>query len=152
MNLNPQQLAETFGVSDRTIRQWQNEGLPVELQAHGGNRYRLSDCIEWVVRRRFGNELVFEKTRLTKAQADKTEVEIRLLQLELLNSFDVESTWLTIRDELREEVETIPQRFTPALLQQRNLVDVEQSLEDLLNEALEALTKVEGVFLSKKVL
>ena len=152
MNLDQQQLAQTLNVSDRTIRQWQNEGLPVELQAHGGNRYRLSDCIEWVVRRRFGNELVFEKTRLTKAQADKTEVEIRLLQLELLNSVDVENTWSTIRDELREEVETIPQRITPALLQQRNLVDVEQSLEDLLNEALAALTKVEGVFLSKKVL
>ena len=126
--------------------------MPVELQAHGGNRYRLSDCIEWVVRRRFGNELIFEKTRLARFQADKTEVEIRLLQLELLNSVDVESTWSTIRDELREEVETIPQRITPALLQQRNLVDVEQSLEDLLNEALAALTKVESVFLSKKVL
>ncbi len=149
MNLNQQQLAQTFGVSDRTIRQWQNEGLPVEKQAHGGNRYRLSDCIEWVVRRRFGNDLIFEKTRLTKAQADKTEVEIRLLQLQLLNSFDVESTWSTIRDELREEVETIPQRITPALLQQRNLFDVEQSLEDLLNEALAALTRIEAAALGQ---
>ena len=129
MNPNQQQLAQTFGVSDRTIRQWQNEGLPVEKQVHGGKRYRLSDCIEWVVHQRFGNDLIFEKTRLTKAQADKTEVEIRLLQLELLNSVDVESTWSTIRDELREEVETIPQRITPALLQQRNLVDVEQALK-----------------------
>ena len=101
------------------------------------------------MRRRFGNELVFEKTRLTKAQADKTEVEIRLLQLQLLNSFDVESTWSTIRDELREEVETIPQRITPALLQQRNLVDVEQSLEDLLNEALAALTRIEAAALGQ---
>ena len=152
MHLNQQQLAETFGVSDRTIRQWQNEGLPVELQAHGGNRYRLSDCIEWVVRRRFGNELIFEKTRLARFQADKTEVEIRLLQLQLLNSVDVESTWSTIRDELREQVETIPQQITPELLDQRHLVDCEQSLEDLLNEALAALTKVESVFQSKKVL
>ena len=149
MNLNQQQLAQTFGVSDRTIRQWQNEGLPVEKQAHGGNRYRLSDCIEWVVRRRFGNDLIFEKTRLTKAQADKTEVEIRLLQLQLLNSVDVESIWSTIRDELREEVETIPQRITPALLQQRNLFDVEQSLEDLLNEALAALTRIEAAALGQ---
>ena len=123
--------------------------MPVELQAHGGNRYRLSDCIEWVVRRRFGNDLIFEKTRLTKAQADKTEVEIRLLQLQLLNSGDVESTWSTIRDELREEVETIPQRITPALLQQRNLFDVEQSLEDLLNEALAALTRIEAAALGQ---
>ena len=111
MILNQQQLAQTFGVSDRTIRRWQNEGLPVELHAHCGNRYRLSDCIEWVVRRRFGNELIFEKTRLARFQADKTEVEIRLLQLQLLNSVDVESTWSTIRDELREEVETIPHRI-----------------------------------------
>ena len=152
MNLNQLQLAETFGVSDRTIRQWQNEGLPVENQAHGGNCYRLSDCIEWVVQRRVGNDLIFEKTRLARFQADKTEVEIRLLQLQLLNSVDVEYTWSTIRDELHEQVDTIPQQITPALLQQRNLVDVEQSLEDLLNEALAALTRVEGVFLSKKVL
>ena len=152
MRLTQQELARIFRVTCRTIRQWQNEGLPVELQAHGGNRYRLSDCIEWVVRRRFGNELIFEKTRLTKAQADKTEVEIRLLQLQLLNSVDVEYTWSTIRDELRDEVEKIPQRITPELLDQRHLVDCEQSLEDLLNEALAALTRVEGVFLSKKVL
>ena len=80
MNLNQQQLAETFGLSDRTIWQWQNEGLPVELPAHGGNRYRLSDCIEWVVRRRFGDELTCEKTRLTLAMATKTELETKLLQ------------------------------------------------------------------------
>ena len=123
--------------------------MSVENQAHGGNRYRLSDCIEWVVRRRFGNDLIFEKTRLTKAQADKTEVEIRLLQLQLLNSVNVESTWSTIRDELREEVETIPHRITPALLKQRNLVDVEQSLEDLLNEALAALTRIEAAALGQ---
>ena len=126
MNLNQQQLAQTFGVSDRTIRQWQNEGLPVELQAHGGNRYRLSDCIEWVVRRRFGNELVFEKTRLTKAQADKTKVQICLLQLQLLNSVEVTSTRSSICNELREKVETTLQRITPALLQQWHLVDVEE--------------------------
>ncbi len=80
MNLNQQQLAEKFGLSDRTIWQWQNEGLPVELPAHGGNRYRLSDCIEWVVRRRFGNELTYEKTRLMSAMATKTEFETKLLQ------------------------------------------------------------------------
>ena len=149
MNLNQLQLAETFGVSDRTIRQWQNEGLPVENQAHGGNCYRLSDCIEWVVQRRVGNDLIFEKTRLARFQADKTEVEIRLLQLQLLNSVDVEYKWSTIRDELREQVDTIPQQITPTLLQQRNLVDVEQSLEDLLNEALAALTRIEAAALGQ---
>ena len=86
MNLNKQQLAQTLNVSDRTIRQWQNEGLPVELQAHGGNRYRFSDCIEWVVQRRVGNDLIFEKTRLARFQADKTELETKLLQQKLLQT------------------------------------------------------------------
>ena len=41
------------------------------------------------------------------------------------------------------------QRITPALLQERNLVDVEQSLEDLLNEALAALTRIEAAALGQ---
>ena len=55
--------------------------FPTLVQVHGGNQYKLHEVLDWVIRRRFGNKLVFEKKRLTKAQADKTEVEIRLLQL-----------------------------------------------------------------------
>ena len=122
MNLNQQQLADTFGVSDRTIRQWQNEGLPVELQAHGGNRYRLSDCIEWVVRRRFGNELTYKKTRLTSAMATKTELETKLLQQELLQTNLMNITWGMFRQDLKEKVRAITEQLTDELLQQKTLV------------------------------
>ncbi|MAH63954.1 MAG: hypothetical protein CMN54_11015 [SAR324 cluster bacterium] len=63
---------------------------------------------------------------MTKAQADKTKVQICLLQLQLLNSVEVASTRSTICNELREKVETTLQRITPALLQQWHLVDVEE--------------------------
>ena len=149
MILNQQQLSQTLNVSDRTIRQWQNEGLPVELQAHGGNRYRLSDCIEWVVRRRFGNELVFEKTRLARFQADKTELETKLLQQKLLQTNLVNITWGMFRQDLEKLVRAIPEQITPELLDQRHLVDCEQSLEDLLNEALVALTRIEAAALGQ---
>ena len=119
MNLNQQQLAETFGVSDRTIRVWQNEGLPVELQAHGGNRYRLSDCIEWVVRRRFGNELTYEKTKLTSAMATKAEPETKRLQQELLQTNLVNITWDMFRQDLEEKVRAIPEQLTDELLRQK---------------------------------
>ena len=107
MNLNQQQLAETFSVCDRTIRVWQNEGLPVELPAHGGNHYRLSDCIEWVARRRFGNELTYEKTRLTAAMATKTELETKLLQQELLQTNLMNITWGMFHQDLEEKVRAI---------------------------------------------
>ena len=142
MNLNQQQLAQTLNVSDRTIRQWQNEGLPVELQAHGGNRYRLSDCIEWVVQRRVSNDLIFEKTRLVRFQADKTELETKLLRTNLVNI-----TWGMFRQDLEKLVRAIPEKITPELLDQRHLVDCEQSLEDPLNEALAALTRIEAAAL-----
>ena len=126
MNLNQQQLAETFGVSDRIIRQWQNEGLPLDLQAHGGNRYRLRDCIEWVVQRRVGNDLIFEKTRLARFQADKTELETKLLQQKLLQTNLVNITWGMFRQDLEKPVRAIPEQIGPELLDQQHLVDCEQ--------------------------
>ena len=132
MNLNQQQLAETFGVSDRTIRQWQNEGLPVELPAHGGNHYRLSDCIEWVARRRFGNELTYEKTRLTAAMATKTELETKRLQQELLQTNLVNITWGMFRQDLEEKVRAMPEQLTEELLQQKTLVDCKTQLKEIL--------------------
>ena len=132
MNLNQQQLAETFGLSDRTIWQWQNEGLPVELPAHSGNRYRLSDCIEWVVRRRFGNELTYEKTRLTAAMATKTELETKRLQQELLQTNLVNITWGMFRQDLEEKVRAMPEQLTEELLQQKTLVDCKTQLKEIL--------------------
>lgn len=74
--MTQQELARTFRVTCRTIRHWQTEGMPVENQAHGGNRYRLSDCIEWYIKRRIGSELQYEKTRLFAAQAHKTRARV----------------------------------------------------------------------------
>ena len=136
MNLNQQQLAETFGLSDRTIWQWQNEGLPVELPAHGGNRYRLSDCIEWVVRRRFGNELTYEKTRLTSAMATKTELETKRLQQELLQTNLVNITWGMFRQDLEEKVRAMPKHLTEKLPQQKTLVDCKTQLKEILRSKL----------------
>ena len=143
MNLNQQQLAETFGLSDRTIRQWQNEGLPIELPAHGGNLYRLSDCIEWVVRRRFGNELTYEKTRLTSAMATKTELETKLLQQQLLQTNLVNITWGMFRQDLKEKVRAITEQLTNELLQQKTLVDCKTQLKEVFSKALADLSSIE---------
>ncbi len=145
MNLNQQQLAQTFAVSDRTIRQWQTEGMPVELQAHGGNGYRLSDCIEWVVRRRFGNELTCEKTRLTLAMATKTELETKLLQQELLQTNLANITWGMFRQDLKQKVRAIPEQLTDELLRQKTLVECKTQLKEIFSEALADLSSIEAM-------
>ena len=145
MNLNQQQLAETFSVCDRTIRVWQNEGLPVELPAHGGNHYRLSDCIEWVARRRFGNELTYEKTRLTAAMATKTELETKLLQQELLQTNLMNITWGMFHQDLEEKVRAITEQLTNELLQQKTLVDCKTQLKEVCSKALADLSSIEAM-------
>ena len=74
--MTQQELARTFRVTCRTIRHWQTEGMPVQEQNHSGNEYRLSEVLEWYIKRRIGSELQYEKTRLFAAQAHKTRARV----------------------------------------------------------------------------
>lgn len=49
MKVDQQELAELFGVSPRTIRNWQADGMPVEGQRNGRKIYEAADCISWRV-------------------------------------------------------------------------------------------------------
>jgi phage terminase Nu1 subunit (DNA packaging protein) len=117
--------------------------MPVENQAHGGNRYRLSDCIEWYIKRRIGSELKYEKTRLFAAQAHKTELECEFLRLELIRTTEVESTWATIRNEFQQKISQIPEQIPASILKITNLVDAKQQLREIFAQALEDLAKLE---------
>ena len=43
-------VARHFGVSDRTVRRWRQEGMPSRLIG-GARRYRISACEAWHERR-----------------------------------------------------------------------------------------------------
>lgn len=104
MNVNQKKLAAIFGVSDRTIRNWEKEGMPTL-----GHEYNTAAVIKWYVER--DNELVngklmkevadlrsagetdlvpgtidYERYRLTKAQADAQELKNLLVDSTLIES------------------------------------------------------------------
>lgn len=109
MHVNQKKLAAFFGVSDRTIRNWEKEGMPT-LGSHGmGNKYDTAAVIKWYVER--DNELVngklmkevadlraagethlapgtidYERYRLTRAQADAQELKNLLVDSTLIES------------------------------------------------------------------
>ena len=142
MTLTQQELANVFGVTSRTIRQWRAEGMPVKLKDHSGNDYRLLEVLEWYIKRRAGNELTFEKTRLLSAQAYKTELECRMLKLELLETSEVQNIWATIRNEFQQKISQIPEQIPTSILKITNLVDAKQQLRELFTQALEDLSKL----------
>lgn len=67
-------LADLFGVTARTVKDWENKGLPVTTQGQGKPCvYDTVQCIEWRISgTRTG--LQAEKERLTREQADATEI------------------------------------------------------------------------------
>ena len=107
MLLNQQDLAKAFNVTTRTIRSWHSEGCPIHSQEVHCTLYNLPDVLEFVVKKRVGNELTYEKTRLTAAMATKTELETKLLQQELLQTNLMNITWGMFHQDLEEKVRAI---------------------------------------------
>ena len=94
--------------------------------------YNLPDVLEFVVKKRVGNKLTYEKTRLTAAMATKTELETKRLQQELLQTNLVNITWGMFRQDLEEKVRAMPEQLTEELLQQKTLVDCKTQLKEIL--------------------
>ena len=92
--------------------------------------------LEFVVKKRVGNELTYEKTRLTSAMATKTELETKRQQQELLQTNLVNFTWGMFCQDLEEKVRAMPEQLTEELLQQKTLVDCKTQLKEILRSKL----------------
>ena len=145
MLLNQQDLATALNVTTRTIRAWHAEGCPIHSQEVHCALYNLPDVLEFVVKKRVGNELAYEKTRLTAAMATKTELETKRLQQELLQTNLVNITWGMFRQDLEEKVRAMPEQLTEGLLQQKTLVDCKTQLKAIFSEALAELSSIEAM-------
>ena len=145
MLLNQQDLAKTFNVTTRTIRAWHLEGCPIHSQEVHCTLYHLPDVLEFVVKKRVGNELTYEKTRLTAAMATKTELETKRLQQELLQTNLVNLTWSLFLSDLEDKVRAIPEQVPEELLQQNTLLDCKSMLKEIFSEALADLSKMEAM-------
>jgi phage terminase Nu1 subunit (DNA packaging protein) len=96
MKVNKKQLAEILGVTQKTITNYQSQGLPFEDNERGvANVYDTKEVIRWFVERelnrRYGAsgdvrerlDKDYEQARLAKAQADGKEIENKIKQGEL---------------------------------------------------------------------
>jgi len=145
MLLDQQQLAAALNVTTRTIRAWHTEGCPIHSQEVHCTLYNLPDVLEFVVKKRVGNELTYEKTRLTAAMATKTELETKRLQQELLQTNLVNITWGMFLSDLEDKVRAIPEQLSEDLLQQETMLDCKTMLKEIFSEALADLSRMEAM-------
>jgi phage terminase Nu1 subunit (DNA packaging protein) len=80
-----------------------------------------------------------ERTRLTKAQADKVEMEISVLSGQLLPALMVETVWSGMTSAARQRLLSLPYRLATAAVAADSFSRIESAAHDLIAEALEEL-------------
>mgnify|MGYP002621530350 CR=1 FL=1 len=88
-----------------------------------------------------GGNLLTEKTRLARAQAEKTEVEIARLKGVLVPAAQVERAWASMIAAARAKLLTLPVRATPLVLPLSEESAIERLLTDMVMEALSELAE-----------
>ena len=145
--LTQEQAAEVVGLTARRLRQLADEGNGPAQTA--GGQYEAREIGRWL-KQRLMSELGVaqdgqaydydaERARLTKAQADKTELEAAELAGALVRVDDVESEWARLLGAARSRLLSLPTKAAPRA---RVAVNDEEAQAVIEAEVLEALQEL----------
>ncbi len=112
MLVNKRQLSEILGISERSLTEWQKEGLPVASYADNrgqANEYDSGAVIRWMIQREL-ERLNKEKPRdrLDRLKADAIELDIKERTGELAPAALFERAWSDHILAARTEFLTLP--------------------------------------------
>lgn len=136
-------IAKLMDVTERRVQQLANEGVIPKPAKHG--KYEILPCVVGYIRHLRGmmngeaGDLMSEKMRLTRAQADKAEIEAARIKCELVSLADAERGWSALVGAFRAKMLTLPPRAATAALNKTE-PDAERILTDMVYEALAELS------------
>lgn len=136
-------IAKLLDMTPRRVQQLANEGIIPKPKDRG--QYEIIPCVVGYIKHIKGmlngeaGDLASEKTRLTRAQAEKTEIETAKLKGELVSLADSERGWSALVGAFRAKMLTLPPRASPVVLNKKER-EVEQILTDMVYEALAELS------------
>lgn len=121
--VSAKELAELFGISDRTVRDLYDRGI-VKKSARG--RYLLTESVQLytahlrgVAAGRGGEDgvvdLTAERARLAKEQADAVSLKNAASRRELVPAVDIERGWTTVCRRVRNAMLAVPSRVRQSL-------------------------------------
>ena len=140
-----EQIASMFGVTVKTIVEWQDQGMPVERGAFGAggtkpNEYDSKACIGWLVERETGK--VREENprdRLARLQADSIEMDNATKRGDLLPASQIEPKMLAAVVSARESWRNEPSRLS-RMVGGKSADQVETLLQEAFDGFLHRLT------------
>lgn len=152
MRVNRAGLADAHGVSENTVTNWLEEGLPrAKAAARRGqsDEYDVAETIRWRLAREAAKGVLDEngalinfegeRTRLTREQADKISMENEMRRGRLVDTEHVAALWANLLTNVKNRMLAIPTRAAPLVVGRKSLPEVRDVVRRLIVEALNDL-------------
>lgn len=118
MVVNKKQLADILGVSERTLTEWQDWGMPIMSVGGRGmeNQYDTAIVIEWRIQRALaGAKRETEKERKDRLEADLLELRIEEKTAGLVPADVIEAMWTSAILAARAQLRALPDALKSAI-------------------------------------
>ena len=135
------ELSEWIGVSPATISRYRNDGkLPSKVKSKGTP---LKKSVSYYLEQMENGEisqLEAEKIRLTAAQADDKELDVKQKRGELIPAEIVEIAWQGQKANMKAKLLNIPTKLAPLVVGEQTIEVIKEKAQELIYEALEELS------------
>ena len=139
-------LAKLFNITERRVQQLARDGIIPKAKR---GEYDLVACVRGYVtylqqaaNGRTGDAAV-DRNRLLKAQADRAELECRMLMREVIPVLEIEESWARILKSFQSRLLALPMRLVQAAHTHSDQFAAEAAVRALLSEALSELSHYE---------
>lgn len=137
------EIAAIFGVTARTITDWQETGMPVAVQGGPGvsGEYDSAACIRWLVEREVRKvQGESPRDRLDRLRGDELEMNLARERGKLIEAGAVEPMMRAAIVSARERIRNEPARIA-SLLEGKDKAGRETLLRELFDEVLTKLSR-----------
>lgn len=141
------EVADHLDMSPQRVRDLLKQG--VLTRGHGQDALDLDECrknyIRYLRMRSRGlqnntGDLNEEKTRLTKLQADKAELEVRELEQSLVSVETITEEWVGYAANVRSKLLALPSKISHRVQSAESYAEAEKILKDAVYDALYELS------------
>lgn len=144
VDLTLAQIAELTGKTKRTVSRWiAEEGMPAHESSPGlETSSPARDWLDWYIKRATSTDYNAERTRLTKLQADKQEMENEVRREELMEKGSVLRQWAEVIHRSKTKLLALPSRVAPLVqATDGSFVSVRDVVDKGVREALDELSE-----------
>lgn len=141
--INLKAVQKAFGVSDKTVRNWIDAGMPCE-KTKKGYHFILSACIQWrevylQSMKKGSDEFEKAKTEREIWRAKTAKLNYEKMSGLLVYAADVRETAFESGRMLRDQLLNIPARVSPIIAAERDTKKVNEILTHEIRQCLETI-------------